>query len=81
MTAAERPDEESSVANGVASILRVYGQWIVVTVMVAVVLFASAGRVNLPMFWVYLAGRFDAAFDGRIAVHARDRLGHVDGTG
>jgi protein-S-isoprenylcysteine O-methyltransferase Ste14 len=35
------------------SVWRVYGQWIVVTVMLAVVLFASAGRVDVPMFWVY----------------------------
>jgi protein-S-isoprenylcysteine O-methyltransferase Ste14 len=37
------------------SIVRVYGQWIVVTVLLAAMLFASAGRVDVPMFWVYLA--------------------------
>jgi len=42
------------------SVLRVYGQWIVVTVMVAVMLFASAGRVDLPMFWGYLAAHSGA---------------------
>jgi protein-S-isoprenylcysteine O-methyltransferase Ste14 len=42
------------------SVLRVYGQWIIVTVMVAVMLFASAGRVDLPMFWVYLAAHSGA---------------------
>jgi len=36
------------------SVLRVYGKWIVVTVLLVVVLFVSAGRVDLPMFWVYL---------------------------
>ncbi|RLC65580.1 MAG: hypothetical protein DRI48_06550 [Chloroflexi bacterium] len=36
------------------SAFRVYGQWIVVTAMLGTVLFASAGRVDLPMFWVYL---------------------------
>jgi hypothetical protein len=32
------------------SVWRVYGQWIVVTVMLAVVLFASAGRVGGPLW-------------------------------
>lgn len=35
------------------SVLRVYGQWIVVTVMLGAALFASAGRLDLPMFWIY----------------------------
>jgi protein-S-isoprenylcysteine O-methyltransferase Ste14 len=42
------------------SVLRVYGQWIVVTVMVAAVLFGSAGRVDLPMLWIYLAAHSSA---------------------
>jgi protein-S-isoprenylcysteine O-methyltransferase Ste14 len=42
------------------SLLRVYGQWIVVTVMVAAVLFGSAGRVDLPMLWIYLAAHSSA---------------------
>ena len=40
---------------GAMSVLRVYGQWIVVTVLIGVVLFVPAWRVDLPMFWVYLA--------------------------
>jgi protein-S-isoprenylcysteine O-methyltransferase Ste14 len=36
------------------SILRVYGQWVVTTLLLAVVMFVSAWRVDLPMFWVYL---------------------------
>jgi protein-S-isoprenylcysteine O-methyltransferase Ste14 len=42
------------------SVLRVYGQWIIVTVMVAAVLFGSAGRVDLPMLWIYLAAHSGA---------------------
>jgi protein-S-isoprenylcysteine O-methyltransferase Ste14 len=36
------------------SFLRVYGQWIVVTVLVITVLFASAGRMDLAMFWAFV---------------------------
>jgi protein-S-isoprenylcysteine O-methyltransferase Ste14 len=55
------------------SILRVYGQWIVVTVMVAVVLFASAGRVDLPMFWIYLAAHSGAHLAMALLVFRRNR--------
>jgi protein-S-isoprenylcysteine O-methyltransferase Ste14 len=55
------------------SVLRVYGQWIVVTVMVAVVLFASAGRVDLPMFWVYLAVHSGAQLAMALLVFRRNR--------
>jgi len=72
MTTAQRPDEKSNAANGVVSVLRVYGQWIVVTVMVAVVLFASAGRVDLPMFWVYLAAHSGAQLAMTLLVFRRD---------
>jgi protein-S-isoprenylcysteine O-methyltransferase Ste14 len=36
------------------SFLRVYGQWIVVTTLVSMVLFASAGRLDLGMFWAFV---------------------------
>ena len=36
------------------SFLRVYGQWIVVTILVGTVLFASAGRLDLAMFWAFV---------------------------
>jgi len=55
------------------SVLRVYGQWIVVTVMVAVVLFASAGRVDLPMFWIYLAAHSGAQLAMAWLVFRRNR--------
>ncbi len=55
------------------SVLRVYGQWIVVTVLVAVVLFASAGRVDLPMFWVYLAVHSGAQLAMALVVFRRNR--------
>jgi protein-S-isoprenylcysteine O-methyltransferase Ste14 len=55
------------------SVLRVYGQWIIVTVMVAVVLFASAGRMDLPMFWVYLAAHSGAQLAMAWLVFRRNR--------
>jgi len=55
------------------SILRVYGQWIVVTVMLAVVLFASAGRVDVPMFWVYLVVHSGAQLAMALLVFRRNR--------
>ena len=55
------------------SILRVYGQWIVVTVMLAVVLFASAGRVDVPMFWVYLVVHSGAQLAISLLVFRRNR--------
>ena len=55
------------------SVLRVYGQWIVVTVMVAVVLFASAGRVDMPMFWAYLAVHSGAQLAISLVVFRRNR--------
>ena len=55
------------------SVLRVYGQWIVVTVMVAVVLFASAGRVDVPMFWAYLVVHSGAQLAMTLVVFRRNR--------
>jgi protein-S-isoprenylcysteine O-methyltransferase Ste14 len=55
------------------SIVRVYGQWIVVTVMLAVVLFASAGRVDVPMFWVYLVVHSGAQLAMSLLVFGRNR--------
>ena len=55
------------------SIWRVYGQWIVVTVMLAVVLFASAGRVDVPMFWVYLVVHSGAQLAMALLVFRRNR--------
>ena len=58
---------------GTMSVLRVYGQWIVVTVLVAAVLFASAGRVDVPMFWVYLAVHSGAQLMMALVVFRRNR--------
>lgn len=58
---------------GTMSVLRVYGQWIVVTVMVAVVLFASAGRVDVPMFWAYLVVHSGAQLAMTLVVFRRNR--------
>jgi protein-S-isoprenylcysteine O-methyltransferase Ste14 len=55
------------------SVWRVYGQWIVVTVMLAVVLFASAGGVDVPMFWVYLAVHSGAQLAISLLVFRRNR--------
>jgi len=55
------------------SVLRVYGQWIVVTVMVAVVLFASAGRVDVPMFWAYFVVHSGAQLAISLLVFRRNR--------
>jgi protein-S-isoprenylcysteine O-methyltransferase Ste14 len=55
------------------SILRVYGQWITVTVLLATVLFASAGRVDLPVFWIYLAAHSSAQLAMSVIVFRRDR--------
>lgn len=55
------------------SFLRVYGQWIVVTVMVGVVLLASAGRLDLPMFWAYLAVHSGAQLAMTLLVFRRKR--------
>jgi protein-S-isoprenylcysteine O-methyltransferase Ste14 len=55
------------------SVLRVYGQWIVVTVLLAVVLFVSAGRVDLPMFWAYLAVHSGAQLTMALLVFRRNR--------
>ena len=55
------------------SIWRVYGQWIVVTVMLAVVLFASAGRVDVSTFWVYLAVHSGAQLAMALLVFRRNR--------
>jgi protein-S-isoprenylcysteine O-methyltransferase Ste14 len=51
----------------------VYGQWIIVTVMVAVVLFVSAGRVDLPIFWIYLAAHSGAQLAMTLLVFRRNR--------
>ena len=55
------------------SVLRVYGQWIVVTAMVAVVLFASAGRVDVPMFWAYFVVHSGAQLAISLLVFRRNR--------
>jgi protein-S-isoprenylcysteine O-methyltransferase Ste14 len=55
------------------SVLRVYGQWIVVTVILAAVLFVSAGRVDVPMFWVYLAIHSGAQLAMALLVFRRNR--------
>jgi len=55
------------------SVLRVYGQWIVVTVLLAVVLFASAGRVDVPMLWVYLAVHSGAQLATSLLVFRQNR--------
>lgn len=54
-------------------VLRVYGQWVVVTVLLAVVLFASAGRVDLPMFWAYLVVHSGAQLAMALLVFQRNR--------
>lgn len=36
------------------SFVRVYGQWVVLTVLVSGVLFGAAGRLDLPMFWAFV---------------------------
>jgi protein-S-isoprenylcysteine O-methyltransferase Ste14 len=41
--------------------------------MVAVVLFASAGRVDLPMFWIYLAAHSGAQLAMALLVFRRNR--------
>ena len=55
------------------SVWRVYGQWIVVTVMLAVVLFASAGRVDVPMFWAYFVVHSGAQLAISLLVFRRNR--------
>ncbi|MFQ6101054.1 MAG: methyltransferase family protein [Anaerolineae bacterium] len=34
--------------------LRVYGRWIVLTILVSAVLFGAAGRCDLPIFWAFV---------------------------
>ena len=55
------------------SIVRVYGQWIVVTAMLAAMLFASAGRVDVPMFWAYLVVHSGAQLAMALLVFRRNR--------
>jgi len=55
------------------SIWRVYGQWIIVTVMLAALLFASAGRMDVPMFWVYLVVHSGAQLAMSLLVFRRNR--------
>lgn len=55
------------------SILRVYGQWIIVTVLLAVLLFASAGRTDLPMFWAYIVIHSSAQLAMALLVFRRNR--------
>ncbi len=55
------------------SILRVYGQWIIVTVLLGAMLFASAWRVDLPMFWVYLAVHSGGQLAMALLVFQRNR--------
>lgn len=35
--------------------VRVYGQWIVLTILVSAILFGAAGRWDVPMFWAFIA--------------------------
>jgi protein-S-isoprenylcysteine O-methyltransferase Ste14 len=35
-------------------LLRVYGRWIILTILVSAVLFGTAGRLDLPMFWAFV---------------------------
>jgi protein-S-isoprenylcysteine O-methyltransferase Ste14 len=58
---------------GTMSVLRVYGQWVILTVLLAVVLFASAGRVDLPMFWVYLVVHSSAQLAMALLVFRQNR--------
>ena len=58
---------------GAMSVLRVYGQWIVITVLLGVVLFASAWRVDLPMFWIYLGVHSGAHLAMALLVFRRNR--------
>jgi len=55
------------------SVVRVYGQWIVVTVMLGAVLLASAGRVDVPMFWVYLAVHSGAQLAMALLIFGQNR--------
>ena len=36
------------------SFLRVYGRWIILTILFSAVLFGTAGRWDLPMFWAFV---------------------------
>ena len=36
------------------SFLRIYGRWIVLTILVSTVLFGTAGRLDLPVFWAFV---------------------------
>jgi protein-S-isoprenylcysteine O-methyltransferase Ste14 len=58
---------------GTMAVLRVYGQWIIVTVLLGAMLFASAWRVDLPMFWVYLAVHSGAQLAMALLVFRRNR--------
>jgi protein-S-isoprenylcysteine O-methyltransferase Ste14 len=58
---------------GAMSVLRVYGQWIIITVLLGVVLFASAWRMDLPMFWAYLAIHSGAHLAMALLVFRRNR--------
>jgi len=55
------------------AVLRVYGQWIIVTVLLGAMLFASAWRVDLPMFWVYLAVHSGGQLAMALLVFQRNR--------
>lgn len=55
------------------SVLRVYGQWIIVTVLLGVVLFASAGRMDLSMFWAYIVIHSSAQLAMALLVFRRNR--------
>jgi protein-S-isoprenylcysteine O-methyltransferase Ste14 len=58
---------------GTMAVLRVYGQWIIVTVLLGAMLFASAWRVDLPMFWVYLAVHSGGQLAMALLVFQRNR--------
>jgi protein-S-isoprenylcysteine O-methyltransferase Ste14 len=55
------------------SVLRVYGQWIIVTMLLGVLLFASAGRMDLPVFWIYLVVHSGAQLAMALLVFRRNR--------
>jgi len=55
------------------SILRMYGQWIIVSVLLGAILFASAWRVDLPMFWAYLVVHSGGQLAMALLVFRRNR--------
>jgi protein-S-isoprenylcysteine O-methyltransferase Ste14 len=64
---------ESDGGMSAMSVLRVYGQWIVVTVLLAALLFASAGRMDQPIFWAYIVIHSSAQLAMALLVFRRNR--------